>query len=79
MTWETIIENTLQGISNFVTTFISLIGGSINPEAAEGLIAVFAIVLIYRVAQGGRPKIPKIKRKDEDDEEYEYVMIRRRK
>lgn len=78
MTWETIIENALQGISNFVTSFVSIIGSSLNPAAVEGLIAIFAIVLIYRVAQGG-VKIPQLKHKDEDDEEYEYVMIRRRK
>ncbi len=83
MSWESIVLGALQGFSNFVNSFVSLIGSSINAEATEGLIAVFAIVLIYRVAQGGT-KIPgKIiervrKKKPEDEDEYEFIRVRRR-
>lgn len=80
MTWESVISGSLRGISNFITSFISIIGGSINPQATEGLIAVFAVVIIYRIAQGGIriPKSKISKRKDEDDEdEWEYIRVRR--
>ena len=73
-----IAKGALESFSRFITTFISVISVSINPEAAEGLIAVFAVVIIYRVAQGG-VKVPKLKRKDEDEDEWEYIRVRRRK
>ena len=82
MTWESIVLGALQGFSNFVNSFVSLIGGSINAEAREGLIAVFAVVIIYRIAQGGIriPKSKISKRKDEDDEdEWEYIRVKRRR
>ena len=83
MTWESLISGVLQGISNFIITFVSIIGGSINPQATEGLISIFAIAIFYRICQGGvkfpREKISQLKRKDDDDEEYEYVMIKRKK
>lgn len=83
MSWETIIMGALQGFSAFVNSFISIIGGSLNSAAIEGIIALFAISVIYRIFQGGA-RIPskiaeKIKEKKDDDEEFEYVMVKRRK
>lgn len=81
--WESIVLGALQGFSNFVTSFINIIGTSINAEAIEGFIAIFAVVIIYRVAQGEikipRPKVPKLRRRDDDDDEYEYIRVRRRR
>ncbi len=84
MTWETIIGGALTGISNFVYTLISIIGGSMSAQSIEGFVAIFAIAVICRIFQGGvkipEVKLPKLKKKDEDEEEeWEYVMIRRRK
>ncbi len=79
MTWESIVLGALQGFSSFVNSFVSLIGGSINAEAREGLIVLFAIGIFYRICQGG-VKIPNLRRKDEDDEdEWEYIRVKRRR
>ena len=79
MSWETVISNALSSFSNFVSSFFDIIGGSVNAEALEGLIVLFAIGIFYRICQGGA-KIPKLRRKDEDeDEEEEYVLVRRRR
>jgi len=84
MTWESIVLGALQGISNFVDSMISIIGGSLNPLAVEGIIALFCIGVIIRLIDNA-PKIPgKIaervrKRRDEDDDEYEYIRVRRQR
>jgi len=82
MTWESIVSNSLTGISNFVQSLVSIIGGSLNPAAVEGIIALAALGVVIRLIDNA-PKIhgkivERIKKK-EDDEEYEYVMIRRKK
>ena len=82
MTWETVIGGALQGISNFVQSLVSIVGGSFTPEAGEGIIALFAIGFLIRLFDGGRsslPKLPKLPKKKEDDDEYEYIMVRRKK
>ena len=83
MTWESVIGGALSGISNFINSFISIIGGALNPAAVEGLIALFAISIIYRICQGG-VRIPgkiaeRVKKMKDDDEEFEWVMTRRKK
>ena len=75
MSWETIVQGMLEGVSSFVYSLISIIGGSINPTAVEGLIAIFAISIIYRICQGG-VRVPKKKKKDEEDE-YEWAQVRK--
>ncbi len=85
MTWETVIGGALQGISNFAYTLISIITGSLTPATIEGILGLIGIGIIIRLIDVG-PKIPgkvierikKEKGKD-DDEEWEYVMIRRKK
>ena len=78
-----ILRGALQGVSNFLTSFFNVLGGSMNPAAVEGILALFCISIIYRIFNGG-VKVPKIeckkkKRTREDDEEYEFVVVRRRK
>ena len=80
MTWESIVLGALQGFSNFVTTLTSLIGGSVNPAATEGIIALIGIGAAIRIINGA-PKIPgkiaeRVRKKDDD--EWEYIRVRRR-
>ncbi len=82
MTWESVIGGALQGISNFVTTLVSVIGGSLNSAAIEGIIALTAVGFIIRLVDVG-PKIPgkiaeRVKKKKDDDDEWEYIRVRRR-
>lgn len=84
MTWESIVLGALQGISNFANSLINIVTGSLNPLAVEGIIALFCIGVIIRLIDNA-PKIPgKIaerikKRKDDDEDEWEYIRVRRRK
>ena len=83
MTWETVVGGALTGISNFVNSFVNIIGGSLNPAAIEGIVALLLIGLIIRLVDNA-PKIPgkiveHLKKKKEDDDEYEYIMVRRKK
>ncbi len=79
-----IIEDVIIGIGNFANTLISIITGSLNPLALEGIIALIGLGIAIRLIDNA-PKIPgKIverikKRRDEDDDEWEYVRRRRRK
>ncbi len=85
MTWESIVLGALQGVSSFVNSITSVIGGAINPAAVEGILALFALSIIYRLFQGDiklpKIKIPKLKhtKEDDDDDEYEYIRVRRRR
>lgn len=78
-----IVEDVIIGIGNFANTLISIITGSLNPAAVEGIIALFLLGIVIRLIDGA-PKIPgKIaervrKRRDEDDDEWEYIRVRRR-
>ena len=76
------IEEILRGIGQFLTTFTRIIGDAVNPQALEGIIVLGAIAIIIRILDGGvsLPKIPKLKRKDEEeDDAYEIVMRRKKK
>ena len=75
-----IIEDVIIGIGNFANTLISIITGSLPPAAVEGIIALFAISLICRIFQGG-VRVPKLRKKREDDDEgeWEYIRVTRRK
>lgn len=82
MTWESIVLGALQGISNFVNSFIGIIGGVLNPAAVEGILALFAIGILIRLIDNA-PKIPgkiveRIKKKKDDEDEWEYIRVRRR-
>ncbi len=85
MTWESIVLGALQGVSGFINSITSVIGGAINPAAVEGILALFALGIIYRLFQGDielpKIKIPKPKRRkeDDDDDDYEYIRVKRRR
>ena len=92
MTWETVVGGALTGISNFVNSFVDIIGSALNPAAVEGIIALLCIGIIIRLVDTA-PKIPgkiidkvsqRRKRRDEhddddDDDGWEYIRVRRRK
>ncbi len=79
-----IIEDVIVGIGNFANTLISIITGSLNPLALEGIIALIGIGIAIRLINGA-PKIPgkiveRIRKEREDDEdEWEYIRVRRRR
>ena len=88
MTWESVIGGALQGISNFVNSFVSIIGGCLNPAAVEGILALGAIAIIIGILDGNIrigvpkvkiPKIPKRKKDHDDEDEWEYIRVRRRR
>lgn len=83
MTWETIVEGALQGFSDFVNSFVDIIGGSLNPTAIEGITALTAIGFIIRLVDVA-PKIPRkildeIERRRDDDDDFEYIKVRRQR
>ncbi len=76
--WVKIVEMILIGISNFLTSFFNILTGSLNPEAVEGILALFAISIIYRIFNGG-VNYNFIRRKKDEDDEEEWVLVRRRR
>jgi hypothetical protein len=83
VTWETIVEGALQGFSDFVNSFVDIIGGSLNPTAIEGITALTAIGFIIRLVDVA-PKIPRkildeIERRRDDDDDFEYIKVRRQR
>lgn len=78
----------VNGIGQFANSLIEIIGGSLNADAVEGIIALFCIGIIIRLVDTA-PKIPgkvweKVsqgrKRRDDDDEDdYEYIRVRRQR
>ncbi len=87
MSWESVVGGALQGISNFANSLVSILTGSLNPAAVEGIIALFCLAVIIRIIDGV-PKIPgkvldkisqRRKDRDDDDDDYEYIKVRRQK
>lgn len=74
-----VINGALQGISNFLTHFFNVIGGSLNPQAVEGLAAIFLISITYRIFSGGVTYNFNSKKKEDDEDEEEWVLVRRRR
>jgi len=78
-----IIEDVIIGIGNFANTLISIITGSLNPAATEGIIALIGIGIAIRLINGA-PKIPgkiveRVRKREDDEDEWEYIRVRRRK
>ena len=80
---EMIIEDVIIGIGNFANTLISIITGSLPPAAVEGLTFLFLLGIVIRVINVG-PKIPgkiaeRIRKREDDEDEWEYIRVRRRR
>ena len=81
MTWESIVLGALQGISTFANTLISIVSGALNPLAIEGLTFLFLLGVVLRIINGGS-RIPekiaeRVRKRDDEDEEW--VLVRRRR
>jgi len=74
------VESILEGAGRFAQSLISIITGNLTPATIEGLTFLFLLGIVIRVIDVG-PKIPgKIaERVRKEDDEWEYVMVRRKK
>ena len=65
-------------MSEIFLEVLDILNKTLSNMPWSGLAVLFAISIIIRILDGGKlPKIPNISR--EDEEEFEWVMVRRRR
>ena len=67
--------------SNFIMNLLNVLGGNLSPVTREALVGFFALCVCLRILNGGARKIEVVKRRlrREEEDEYEYVRVRRRR
>lgn len=70
--------NIIGTIIQSVQSFISLFGNILNSVVIEGIVVISVITVVFNFISR-RSGVQPIYESEDEDDEYEYVLVRRRK
>jgi hypothetical protein len=63
-----VLEYTFQALGRLAETFTEVFSHSLSQETTSGLVGLFCVVLILRVANGGARRVKEVVVRSEQDE-----------